>query len=84
MFLSGLLPSTVINRIWLEATWGRKGLFHLTVYRIQSIIGGTKTGTWKQELKQKPRRSAACLLVTHGLPSFLSCITQDHLTIHHS
>lgn len=37
-----------------------------------------RVGTWRQELKQKPPRSAAYCLAPHSLLSLLSSITEDH------
>jgi hypothetical protein len=38
----------------------------------------SRSGTWRQELMQRPRRSASCWLAPHGLFSLLSYGIQGH------
>lgn len=56
---------------WPNATWGRKGIFQLQLLypRLpwRNLRARTQTGTWSQELKQKPGRET-----THWLTS--SCL----------
>jgi hypothetical protein len=56
-----------------ESNLGRKGLFGLQFH----ITGrqerdSNRTGTWKQELMQRPQKGAAYWLAPHGLLSLLS------------
>lgn len=46
---------------------------HITIHHPREIRAGTQEGTWRQELKQRPWRSAAYWLAPPGLPSLLSC-----------
>jgi hypothetical protein len=55
----------------------RKGLFSLSPTPHPSPNEAT-AGTWRQELKQSPQRSAAYWLVPQGFLSLLSYTTQDH------
>lgn len=44
---------------------------------LKEVTPELRAGTWRYELKQRPGRSSAFWLVSHGLLSLLSCITQD-------
>lgn len=65
---------------WSKATWGEKGLFHLTAYSL-SWKGSQRRGP-KLEPKKKLWRNPAYWLVPSSFPSLLSYTTQDHLSFH--
>ena len=54
--------------------------FHTIAYHLEEVGTGTqnRTGTWRQELMQRPWRGAAYWLALHGLLSLLSHRTQGH------
>ena len=51
---------------------------HITIHHPREIRAGTQEGTWRQELKQRPWRSAAYWLAPPGLLSLLSYTPWDH------
>ena len=66
-----------------KVIWGERGLFHLH-FQAQSTSEEVRTGTqnragtWRQELVQRPWKSAAYWLTPHGQLSLLSYRTQNH------
>jgi len=78
--------STVLVRVSIavtkhdeKASRGGKGLFscHFITERSQDR-NSNPTGTWGQDLMQRPWRGAGCWLAPHSLLSLLSYRTQDH------
>ena len=72
------LSVAIINH-WLKATWRGRGLIWLIFLghspSLRDVRAGAQAGPWRQELKQKPWRSAAyCLMLT--CPSYTA---QAHL-----
>jgi len=67
-----------------KESWGGKCLsvlyFHTLVPSLKEARtrNSNRTGTWRQELMQKPWKGAAYWLVHHGLLSLLCYRTQDH------
>ena len=63
---------------------GEERIYLACTFTLLLIIEGSQgrhsvgAGTWRQEMKQGPRRSAAHWLVPHGLFSLLSSRTQSH------
>jgi hypothetical protein len=78
-----LLSITVIKHL-PNATCRRKGLFHLTMPRPQSISKGSQGINSKLELKQRPWRNTAYWFVPQGLLILISYITQNHLSRSHT
>ena len=72
-----LLSTAEINVV-TESGVERKGAFQLTVYQGKSRQR-LKAGSWRQELMQKPWRSAAYWLASRGFLSWLSDTVQGHL-----
>jgi hypothetical protein len=68
---------------WPKATFGRKCLFniyfHLTAHDPGKPKPEFRAGAWRQELMQRPWRSAAYWLALHVLLCLFSYTTQDHL-----
>ena len=78
--------STVLVRVSIavtkhdeKASRGGNGLFscHFITERSQDR-NSNPTGTWGQDLMQRPWRGAGCWLAPHSLLSLLSYRTQDH------
>lgn len=70
---------------WPKLTWGRKGLFHFTTSESKLITKGSqgkkecKTGSWRQEMKQKSWKKVDYRLNFQGLLSLSLYTTQDPL-----
>jgi hypothetical protein len=66
--------SIAVIKTMTKGNLGREVYFFL---QLKSFIEGSwdrnssRTGTWRQELMQRPRRSAAYWLALHGLLSLL-------------
>lgn len=56
----------VINRM-TKSSLGRKGFISLLLPGDSLSQGEVRTGTWKQEPNQRPRKSAASWLIPDGL-----------------
>lgn len=72
---------TVISNMTKSILCERKGFFWLMVAAYHEGKSGKelKVGVWRQELKQRPWKSAAFSLALCILFSVLSCSTEDHL-----
>lgn len=62
-----------------KSTWGGKGLSQLPYPDHSSSGSEINARTWRHELEQTSRRSAAYRFAPLVLLSLLSCTTQDHL-----
>lgn len=65
---------------WPNTTWGINGLYvPITMHHETKSRLGLKAGTWRQMLKQKPRRNTAFWLAPYDLFTLISYPTQAHL-----
>lgn len=61
---------------WLKAPWAGKVFFGLYFHITAHHLKDTKAGTWRQTLKQKPWRNAACWLDRHDFLSLSDTIRE--------
>lgn len=69
-----LLSVAMINSM-TKNIMEQKGFIWLTLAHHSTLWNEVRTRTWRPDLKQRPWKNAACLLVHHGLLS-LFCLTQ--------
>lgn len=69
--------SIAVKTPWPKPTWGRKGLFHLTLV-VSPSSREVRPGTLRQELMQKPWSIVACWPDPDDFLSLFSYRTQDY------
>lgn len=67
------------DKLLTKTISGRKEFIRFRASHHSPSLREAKTGTWRQELKQRPWRNAAYWLAPPGLPSLLLLIIQKHL-----